>query len=462
MTHESRSAAARPPAHGGATEGPDSARLRLVIDTTRDAYVAIDGDGRITDWSPAAVALFGWPRAAVLGRALSDTIIPLRLRGEQWGDAQRLIAGSAPPHAGRPMELPTIDREGVEFAVQVHIVALAQSTAGCTERAVEPRADNRRTQIELTGVRALRAAVDAHDRHAATHSEATVSLAVRVASRLDLRAEEISAIEQVALLHDVGKIGIPDDILQKQGPLDPVEWQTMRRHPTIGAQIVASISSLAHLAPAICAEHECWDGTGYPDGLAGDQIPVASRIVLACDALHAMTSDRPYRKAMPMATALRGLHFQAGTQFDPAVVAALLDEVATGDAVRTPAAGDTAPSVLVVDDDAALRRALEHSLTNEGFRVRAAATVTEAYHVVGEACFDLIVLAWLFPGGVSGATACRRLRYLHPSGEIVVLTGLGDVRDQRAALEAGATAVLHKGIPLEALIQRLLAIARAA
>jgi PAS domain S-box-containing protein len=445
----------------GSPEGLDTTLLRLVVDATRDAYVAVDGDGRITDWNPAAVVLFGWKRGEALGRALSEAIIPRRLRGDHGREVHRLIAGGAAPDSGRLVELRAIDRDGVEFAVALQVVSLASCAAGDSERAVEAHSDSRRTQDEATGVRALRAALDARERQTSTHSEATVSLAVRVARRLDLRSEEISAIEHVALLHDVGKIGIPDDILQKEGPLDEAEWQTMRRHPAIGAQIVASVTSLSHLAPAICAEHECWDGTGYPDGLAGDQIPVASRIVLACDALHAMTSARPYRKAMPMATALRGLRYHAGTQFDPAVVAALLDEVATGSTVSTPTPGDTKPSVLVIGDDTALGHALEHGLTSEGVSVRAATTATDAYIAVGDTCFDLIVLDWLLRGDVSGASACRRLRYLHPSGEIVVLSGLSDVRDQRAALEAGATAVLQEGIPLEVLVQRLLGIVRA-
>jgi response regulator RpfG family c-di-GMP phosphodiesterase len=313
---------------------------------------------------------------------------------------------------------------------------------------------------ELTGVRALRAALDARDHHTGTYSEAPVALTVTVARRLDLGSEEITAVEQVALMHDVGKICVPDHILQKPGPLDDAEWQTLRRHPAIGAQIVASISSLAHLAPAIRAEHECWDGTGYPDELAGDEIPVASRIVLACNALRAMTSDRPHRKAMPVAGALRGLRRNAGTQFDPAVVAALLDELAA-DAVSTESAANRQSSVLVVEDDAALRLALEHGLTSRGFRVRVATTANEAYVRVTETCFDVILLDWLLPTGDSGSRACRHLRYLHPSGDIVVLTGLSDPRDERAALHCGATAFLQKGVALEELAERLHAIAQA-
>jgi two-component system, cell cycle response regulator len=134
-------------------------------------------------------------------------------------------------------------------------------------------------------------------------------------------------VEQVALLHDIGKVGIPDAILQKQGPLDDQEWQLMRQHPIVGERIIAGTPGLSHLAPAMRAEHERWDGSGYPDGLAGRQIPLASRITLACDALHAMTSNRPYRSAMILERALRELRACAGSQFDPNVVEALLAEI---------------------------------------------------------------------------------------------------------------------------------------
>jgi two-component system cell cycle response regulator len=124
-------------------------------------------------------------------------------------------------------------------------------------------------------------------------------------------------------------VGIPDAILQKQGPLDDEEWQLMRQHPIVGERIIAGTPGLSHLAPAMRAEHERWDGTGYPDGLAGEQIPLASRITLACDALHAMTSNRPYRPAMPLSHAREELRAGAGSQFDPNVIKALLAEINT-------------------------------------------------------------------------------------------------------------------------------------
>jgi HD-GYP domain-containing protein (c-di-GMP phosphodiesterase class II) len=173
-------------------------------------------------------------------------------------------------------------------------------------------------------VLALKAALDARDRETGEHSQATAVLAVAVAGRLGLDDREVAEIARVALLHDVGNIGVPDAILYKRGPLDTDEWTEMRRHPVVGERIIAAVPDLETLANAVRAEHERWDGGGYPDGLAGEGVPLASRIVLACDAFLAMTERRPYRRSLTRAAARAELQRNAGTQFDPAVVEALL------------------------------------------------------------------------------------------------------------------------------------------
>ena len=134
----------------------------------------------------------------------------------------------------------------------------------------------------------------------------------------------VETISDVALLHDIGKIGIPNEVLHEPGKLNEEQWEIMKQHPVIGERIVARIPGLESVAQAIRHEHERWDGGGYPDGLKGDQIPLASRIVLVCDAFHAMTSDRPYRMAIPVEEARAELVRNAGTQFDPVIVHALL------------------------------------------------------------------------------------------------------------------------------------------
>ena len=175
----------------------------------------------------------------------------------------------------------------------------------------------------LASTRALLAALETRDNYTGSHSEAVVGVAREVALALGLAPREVEEVEQAALLHDIGKVGVPDVVLQKPGPLDELEWKVMREHPAIGARLIASVPNLEHLAPTIRAEHERWDGGGYPDGLAGEDIPLASRIGFACDAFHAMTSDRPYRGALSTDDAVRELEANAGSQFDPRVIAAL-------------------------------------------------------------------------------------------------------------------------------------------
>jgi diguanylate cyclase (GGDEF)-like protein/putative nucleotidyltransferase with HDIG domain len=162
------------------------------------------------------------------------------------------------------------------------------------------------------------------DRYTGEHSESIVELATQVARGLALGDSEIEHVRAAALLHDIGKVAVSDMILNKPAPLDESEWALMREHPVIGERILRAVPGLGAVARIVRHEHERWDGSGYPDGLAGDAIPIGARIILACDAYHAMTSDRPYRKAMAHAEAIRELGKGAGTQFDPQVTEVLI------------------------------------------------------------------------------------------------------------------------------------------
>jgi putative nucleotidyltransferase with HDIG domain len=203
---------------------------------------------------------------------------------------------------------------------------LARIVSGQLE-AEEEELERRRLHAESLGVQALLAAIDARDHYTSDHSKSVVSLSAQVARRMDLSARQIAEAEQVALLHDVGKVAVPDHILQKPGPLDEHERRLIEEHPVVGAKIVRSIAGLAHLAPAIRAGHERWDGRGYPDGLAGEDIPVISRITFACDAFDAMTSDRPYRRSLGIDSARRELEANAETQFCARSVHALMSVI---------------------------------------------------------------------------------------------------------------------------------------
>jgi HD-GYP domain-containing protein (c-di-GMP phosphodiesterase class II) len=185
---------------------------------------------------------------------------------------------------------------------------------------------------------ALVRAVDLRDAYTGNHSESVADLARRVGRRLGLEDVQLRLLGLAARLHDLGKLGVPDGILHKAGPLEELEWQRMRRHSALGAEMLASVPGLEPVAPLVRWHHERWDaplvrwhherwdGRGYPDGLAGEDIPLECRVIGACDAFHAMRAERPYRAALEVDAALAELTAGAGVQFDPQVVAAVTAE----------------------------------------------------------------------------------------------------------------------------------------
>jgi HD-GYP domain-containing protein (c-di-GMP phosphodiesterase class II) len=166
--------------------------------------------------------------------------------------------------------------------------------------------------------------VEADDAYTGSHSRGVVELSLAVSDRLGLDHSQRRNVEFAALLHDVGKIAVPKEIINKEGPLDPGEWQVMYRHTIDGEEMLNRVGGvLSEVGRIVRSSHEHYDGSGYPDGLAGDDIPIEARIVACCDAFSAMTTTRSYRKAMPLEAALAEVHACAGTQFDPRVAEAL-------------------------------------------------------------------------------------------------------------------------------------------
>ncbi|HYN84996.1 MAG TPA: HD domain-containing phosphohydrolase, partial [Pyrinomonadaceae bacterium] len=173
-----------------------------------------------------------------------------------------------------------------------------------------------------TTLRALTAALEARDHETHGHSERVVSFSLRLGRELGLDAERMRALEFGSLLHDIGKIGVPDAILRKPSALSQEEWTRMREHPRHGQKILRGIEFLEGASRVVEQHHERWDGSGYPRGLRGEEIDLNARIFAVADAFDAMTSDRVYRKGRPYEEALSELEEHAGRQFDPAVVAA--------------------------------------------------------------------------------------------------------------------------------------------
>ena len=176
----------------------------------------------------------------------------------------------------------------------------------------------------LQTIEVLANALEAKDEYTSGHAREVAEFSITVGREMGLQPDELRVLELAGIFHDIGKIGVASNIINKPAALDPDEMAEMQKHPEIGAQILAPVEFLQPVRPIVRAGHERWDGKGYPDGLAGEDIPLGARIIFVCDAYHAMTSDRAYRKALPEEEALRRLAEAAGTQFDPGVVDAFM------------------------------------------------------------------------------------------------------------------------------------------
>jgi HD-GYP domain-containing protein (c-di-GMP phosphodiesterase class II)/HAMP domain-containing protein len=298
----------------------DTASVFLVYEghTTRAAF---SGSHRSPVPSPAADELAAWvvenrrsleiPDAgtdehlSTLARATNQLrsflVVPL---ARQEGVVGALIAGFCDSREFGPEELPLLTTIGGQIAIALQ----------------NAEAYDKLDRMYLETVTALAAAMEAKDQYTASHADSLAAMAVAVGGRMGLSDAELRMLQYAAVLHDIGKIGIPGNILNKPAELTREEFDTMAQHTIIGERIISRIDYLVPIARIIRSAHERWDGTGYPDGYHGDEIPLASRILLVCDAFDAMTTDRPYRKALPVETALSELSRHAGSQFDPRVV----------------------------------------------------------------------------------------------------------------------------------------------
>jgi diguanylate cyclase (GGDEF)-like protein len=272
-----------------------------------------------------AVLMPGTPLAGA--RSCCDRLIA-QLEGDDVPGAGfvTVSAGVATHHPGT-----TVERLLAAAAAGLDLARL-EGGARTEARPAEARVDPLRAQAHV--IDALAAALAERDRYTGEHSASVVELAKTVAAALGLDEIEVERVGHAALLHDIGKVGVPDRILHKTGPLAGDEWELMREHPLIGERILRAIPGLGGVARMVRHEHERFDGGGYPDGLRGDGIPIGSRIILACDAYHAMTSDRAYRRAMEHEEAIAELARGAGSQFDPKIVGALVSYLGRGPGER--------------------------------------------------------------------------------------------------------------------------------
>jgi hypothetical protein len=274
------------------------------------------------------------------GKLLADPLLVEALESkEAWGYAGDDLLGIgaravalAPFHASKGERVVVGTARLYEQPFDEPEVALLDAVTKATGHALE-RAWLSSERIHLVDklekaytatAEALAAALEAKDSYTADHASSIADVAVEVGTEFGLEGDALRDLRYGAIFHDIGKIAIPDAILNKPGPLTPAEFEVIKRHPIVGEQILAPVPFLEQVRRVVRHDHERWDGHGYPDGLKGRQIPIGARIVLVVDAFHAMVSDRSYRKGMSEESARIELRSNAGTQFDPDVVDAFL------------------------------------------------------------------------------------------------------------------------------------------
>lgn len=228
-------------------------------------------------------------------------------------------------------ELPALHAQLVVFARELGELYSAERM-----RSIElQRALDELRETYVATMTSLAQVVEAKDTTTRGHLDRTQAYGMALAKKVDPEMASRPEVSYGFFLHDIGKVGIPERVLCKPGPLDEAEWVVMREHPVVGAQIVEPIKFLAGSVEIVLSHHERWDGKGYPKGLAGRDIPLAARVFAVADCFDAMTSDRPYRRALPAEVALEEIGAGAGSQFDPEVVEAFFEVIEEEDLLGT-------------------------------------------------------------------------------------------------------------------------------
>jgi len=310
---EAAVAAARPAAGTILLDGESHAFRQLVAvgDTVFYALGSIDASSRGA--TRQAMSSLGFIALGAVSLALFGSVTLARLLAEPIGRLSSSLAAIAATHDVRSRIQPS--------GSSLELDALTETFNALMASVAEAEAQ---TEAAYTGaIRALAAALDARDPYTAGHSDRVSVLSVAIGRALLLPPDDLEVIRLGALLHDIGKIGVPDDVLRKAGALTAAEYDIIKQHPVLGARILRSVPFLAKHLPIVELHHERPDGRGYPNGLRGDDIPLPARIVHVADAFDAMTSARAYRNARPYADALRELWRCAGSEFHAEIVGAL-------------------------------------------------------------------------------------------------------------------------------------------
>ncbi len=315
---------------GSAAPMPDLGWGVVVERPTAEAFATVRAMQKRTLIATVVAALL----ALAIGFAMSSRLIQ---------PIQRLAGASSEIADGNLAVRATVDGQDELAQLAGNFNHMAGSIETLVRRLKQALRQNQ--ELFLETIRTLAAAIDAKDPYTRGHSERVSSYSMAIAKHLGLSQEEVFRVRIAAILHDVGKLGINDTILNKPGGLTEDEFDMMRKHVEIGAQIMSPIRMLRDVIPGIRNHHETWEGTGYPDKLAGEEIPMVARIIGVSDTFDAMTTTRPYQKAMTLDFVLSKIRSMAGSRFDPQVIEAFLAAVDAGDITPPSHAADARTDV---------------------------------------------------------------------------------------------------------------------
>jgi putative two-component system response regulator len=333
---------------------------------------------------------------------------------------------------------------------------LASAVSAALERADRSEREMRKRLFTPTLTGALANAIEARDSSLHGHCERLSELAMRIAVDAGITGDELEIVRLGAVLHDIGKIGIPDRVLLKPGSFTPEERALMCTHPLIGDRLLEQLDELAHIRSVVRHHHERWDGDGYPDALAGERIPPAARVVALADAIEAMTGPRPYRAALSPSEVLQELHRGRGAQWEPGLVDIALELVHAGDIqfredgleIRADPEQSEEPShsVLVVEDDPTQALVTREALTEALGRVVVvnAPDLRSAEELCEGSTWSLVILDDNLPDG-SGIGLIETLQRIRPETPVLILARGTSEDVAIEAVKHGATGYVVKG-----------------
>ena len=308
---------------------------RSIIDTARDSFIRMNVKGEITDWNGESKNIFGWSRGEALGQRLSRLIIPPEYREAHEKGLQHFLASGEGPILHKHMEINALHRDGHSFPVELSIVAVGSGEDivfnGFIRDLTTQIKARKSLKDSLVGtIVAVSRAVEARDPYTAGHERRVAELSRCIAQKMGLDPERVDGLRLGATIHDIGKIYLPAEILSKPTKLTDTEFELIKSHCQVGYDILKDIKFPWPVVDIVYQHHERLDGSGYPQGLKGDEICLEARIVAVADVVEAISSHRPYRAALGSAIALEEISKYRGRWFDPDVVDACLELFAEG------------------------------------------------------------------------------------------------------------------------------------